>query len=104
MNVFGDIRPQSDPPVPYRLPQLCVFVQLTNGHGEIVARIKVYHLDTDTVIFTGDAHTIKFRDPPQTKWVFFRLKDCSFPDFGISSIELRCGGLWVADQIIRVLE
>ncbi len=26
MNVFGAIRPRSDPPFPYRMPQMCVFM------------------------------------------------------------------------------
>src|SRR5436309_15863323 len=31
MNVFGAVRPRFDPPFPYRLPRLCVFLQLTDA-------------------------------------------------------------------------
>jgi hypothetical protein len=60
MNVFGAIRPRSDPPFPYWLPQLCVFLQLTDAAGEVPGRIVGRRADQDVPVFASPEHPIVF--------------------------------------------
>jgi hypothetical protein len=103
MNVFSGIRPRAEPPFPYRLPQLCVFLQLTDAVGEPAGRIVARKAaGTGAIVFASTDHVIRFWDRLQDKWVVFRLKDCPFPEPGLYCIEFQCDGQVLGDQRVRV--
>jgi hypothetical protein len=104
MNVFSGIRPRSDPPFPYRLPQLCVFLQLTDAVGQVPGRIEGRQADSDRIVFASQEQSIRFRDRLQVAWVLFRLTDCPFPEEGLYWIQFYCHDHLVADQRVRLLE
>jgi hypothetical protein len=103
MNVFSGIRPQSDPPFPYRLPQLCVFLQLTDAVGRVPSRVLARQADTDQVVFASNERPIHFANRLQVKWVVFRLRDCPFPAAGLYWIEFYGHGQLVTDQQLTLL-
>jgi hypothetical protein len=103
MNVFSEIRPQGEPAFPYRLPELCVFLQLTDAEGQIHGRVVACQADSGEIAFSSKDHLIHFRDRLQVKWVLFRIKDCPFPEPGLYWKEFHCGGRWLADQTVTLL-
>jgi hypothetical protein len=98
MNVFSAIRPRSTPPYPFRLAQLCVFLQLTDAEGEAPGQIVARRAESDHVLFASQKNHIRFEDRLQSKWVLFRITDCPFPGPGLYFIEFHCADRWVADQ------
>jgi hypothetical protein len=102
INVFGAIRPQSDAPFPYRFPNLCVFLQLSDARGLASGRILGRSADSGNIVFASNEHPIYFRDRLQVKWVVFRLQDCYFPEAGVYWIEFYCDGSWMADQTVQL--
>ena len=98
MNVFSAIRPRLG--FPYRLPELCVFLQLSDAIGQAPGRIVGCQADTDRLVFASPEHLIRFHNRLQVKWALFRLKDCPFPTPGLYWIEFHCNGRWVADQSV----
>lgn len=97
MNVCSSIRSRSDPPFPYRLPRLCVFLQLTDAEGEAPGYMLVRQADSDRVVFKSVEHLIRFRDRLQLKWTLFHIIDCPFPDPGLYLVEFYFEGRWVVD-------
>ncbi len=104
MNVFGAIRSRSGPAVRYRLPQLCVFLQLTDAEGQGAGLIVGRRADSGSLVFHGPERNIQFRDRLQVKWVLFRLNDCPFPDPGLYWIQFYFNDQWVAEQTVSRLE
>jgi hypothetical protein len=102
MNVCSSIRSRSDPPFPYRLPQLCVFLELTDVEGEAPGYIMVRQADSDWVVFQSEEHRIQFQDRLQVKWALFRITDCPFPDPGIYLVEFYLDGRWVVDYRLNL--
>jgi hypothetical protein len=102
MNVFGAIRPRSVPPFPHRHPRLCVFLQLADAQGEATGRILVRSAASEDTVFASGAHTIRFRDRLQVKWVVFRIHNCYFPEPGVYWMEFYCDGLLVAHQTVQL--
>ena|SRR5262245_45927015 len=103
MNVFSEIRPQGEPPFPYRFPELCVFLQLTDAEGQASGRVVGRRADSGHIVFSSKDHLIHFQDRLQVKWVLFRVKDCPFPAPGLYWIESYCDGRWLADQTVTLL-
>lgn len=103
MNVFSAVRFTSAGGFPFRLRQLCVFLQLTDAEGEAVGQIVARHLDSGKEIFGTSRHNIRFEDRLQVKWVLFRLSDCPFPEFGVYSIEFHCDEQWLADVTVAAV-
>jgi hypothetical protein len=97
LNVTNSIRPRSDPPFPYRLRRLCVFLQLTDAEGEAPGYIRVRQAESDQVVFESAEHSIQFRDRLQMKWALFHITDCPFPDPGLYLVEFYFAGRWVVD-------
>jgi hypothetical protein len=103
MNVFSAIRPREVPSSPYRLRQLCVFLQLTDAEGHTSGHIVGRHAGSDRTVFASPRHDIQFEDRLQMKWVVFRLLNCPFPDAGLYWIEFHCDGRWLAEQSVLFL-
>jgi len=103
LNVFGAIRPRSEPAFPYRLRQLCVFLQLSDAQGHLTGRILARNAGSHTIVFASGEHPIHFVDRLQVKWVVFRLNDCYFPAAGVYWVEFYCAERWLADQTVHLL-
>ncbi len=105
MNVFSAVRPHSFPAYPYVLPQLRVFLQLTDGVGQGPAAVSGVQLETGDVVFSSQPHVIQFQDRLQVQFVVFRLVDyCDFPAPGLYSIQFRYHRHWVADSLLNLIE
>jgi hypothetical protein len=103
MNVFSAIRPTANPPYPYRLRQLCVFLQLTDALGEGPGRIVGRQAETDRIVFSSHEQTIRFQDRLQQKWVHYRLTNCPFPTPGLYWIQFSYDDQLVGEQTLKLL-
>ena len=104
MNVFSTVRPRGESPFPYRLPQLSVFLALTDASGQLPGRILARRADDDEPVFASPEHVIAFAGRLQVKWVVFRLADCPLPSPGRYVVEFYCRGQLVCDVPFDAVE
>ena len=102
INVFSSIRPRDLLAFPYTLPQLCVFLQLSDASGEGIGRIVARSAQDGRIIFASPGHPIRFHGRTSPTWVLFRLQDCRFLEPGLYWIEFYCDDRFVSDQSLRV--
>jgi hypothetical protein len=88
---------------PCRHPQLCVFVSLTEGQGESVAKLRIVHDETDKVL-TEISGPIQFPDINAVVDLNFNLVGMEFPDPGLYSIEFYCDDLLVLERRFHVMQ
>jgi Family of unknown function (DUF6941) len=103
IGVFNAIRPRGEPPFPYRCPEFCVFLQLTDTEGEGLGSITTCMGATDRVVFASQDQPIEFLDRLQVKWVLFRIRNCPFPEPGLYWVQFHFAGQLLTEQRLRLL-
>jgi hypothetical protein len=83
IGIFNQIGAQS---FPYRHPQLCVFVSLTEGRGQCGARLRIIHDESGQVVAEMNG-SIQFPDVHAVFELNFNLVGLVFPEPGMYSIE-----------------
>jgi len=102
LGAFNAIRPP-EPSFPYRLGRLCVFAQLIGGAGETPIHVAVVHEETEEVVYESTAHPVRFTTRHTTVSVCVRILGCPFPGPGVYLVELYCGGQFLDDRALHVL-
>jgi hypothetical protein len=84
LNLIGVIRSLAQPPFPFRYPEFCVYVQLTECRGGGDVRLEIEEADTGTSIFQTLTRTVSLgNDPLKARGLPFRIRNCSFPSAGL---------------------
>lgn len=94
--LLSNIKSIDDPPYPLLYEELCVFLALTETRGSGKAKIICILDETGQEIFSTKEHTCNFgEDPLEVVGVPFRIKDCTFPQAGLYSIQF-----WYENELI----
>lgn len=100
LGVFAQI---SDRASPMRLDEMAIYVQLTNGHGEMVVTITLKDDVKPHVIARLDVG-LNFASPMNVVDCFIELENVVFPDFGRYTVEVSCGGVFVGQTLINAIK
>ena len=106
VNILGlvsKIEVLSDPPFPLRLPELCVYLLMTDERGRGQASIVGVHADSGQAVFASPERNLQFgADPLAVVGVIFRIEDCVFPEAGLYWIQFVYNGQVIAQQPLLV--
>src|SRR5437660_1731609 len=91
-NIYGlitTIHAHANPPFPALRSSLCVLVLLTGGQGTGELRLRIFHEWTHGVVVHTQPRQVRFvGDPAAILGATFRLRACSFPEAGLSWVEV----------------
>lgn len=88
IGLISNIHALGDPPFPLLYEEMCVFLALTDGHGRGEGKIICVHEASGQKIFETHSRTIAFGlDPLEIVGVIFRVRDISFPQAGLYSVQ-----------------
>jgi hypothetical protein len=99
IGIFNQIGAQN---FPCRHPQVCVFVSLTEGRGQCVARLRIVHDESNHVVAEVNGQ-IQFPDVHTVVELNFNLVGLTFPDPGVYSIEFYCDDSLVLERRFHVV-
>lgn len=106
INIIGlisNIRALDDPPYPLRYREFCVFLALTDGHGQGEAKIVCVFDETGEKIFETGSRSVSFgSDPLEIVGVPFRICDCIFPRAGLYRVQFWYEGELVEERPLRL--
>jgi hypothetical protein len=92
-----------DHPFPIRHPELCVFLQLRGCRGPGEGRIQVVFADTDALVFSTSTRQLPLgSDPLELASLFFRIRDCPFPEPGMYQVQFWYNGEVLAQEYLIV--
>ena len=98
VNLINSIRAGATP-FPFMQPQLCAFLQMTEGRGTGDIHIEIAASDTDRPILRSPAHTVTFPpDPLEVVGLTFRIRDCRFPSAGLYWFQCWYNGTMLGQQ------
>jgi hypothetical protein len=101
--LMSNIHALDDPPYPLFLEEMCVLLVLTEGHGQGEGKIVCVFEETESPVFHTPDRTITFgTDPLEIRGVSFRIRDCSFPQAGLYSIQFWFDGELVEKRPLRM--
>jgi len=101
--LISNIHALDDPPYPLVYEELCVFLALTEGHGQGRGKIVCVYEETDQKVFETRPRPIAFgTDPLEIIGVPFRIRDCTFPRAGIYSMQFWFEGEMVEECPLRL--
>ena len=86
VGVFNNISARK---IPFKLPELHVFVSLIEGKGDYKARLECRHRDSSTKVFEVQMD-IRFDDPNQVAEINFGLQGAVFNQYGIHDFDFYC--------------
>jgi hypothetical protein len=104
LRVFNDIRPNPPQPYPHCHAEFCVFLQLSDTHGEVPAYVQVIRADSLELVYRTPTHIILFADRQSLVRVCFRIRNCTFPTPGVYWSEFYPHSQFVTDRVVRLLE
>jgi uncharacterized protein DUF6941 len=79
---------KDSPPFPVIVPQICVFIGLTEARGAAEFFLKIVHADSDTAVFTSKKRAHDFgHDPLKVHGIPFRIHNCTFATAGLYWIQ-----------------
>jgi hypothetical protein len=91
------------PQVPHLLPQLCVFVQLTECRGPASVRVQISYPDTGTTLFLSpDRRHPLVTDLLEVQGLVFRVQQLPLPWAGLYEVEFLYEGRPLASVPFRV--
>src|SRR5690242_5168770 len=97
IGLISNIHALDDPPFPLLHREMCVFLALTNGHGQGEGNIVCVFESSGNEIFATSSRPIAFGpDPLEVLGVVFRVRDISFPQAGLYSVQF-----WYEDQLVE---
>ena len=99
IGIFNQIAAQN---FPCRHPQLCVYVSLTDGRGQCIARLRVVHDETNAVVAEVNGQ-IQFADVHAVVELNFGLVGLTFPEPGAYAIEFYCDDFLVLERRFQVV-
>jgi hypothetical protein len=103
IGLISNIRALEDPPYPLFYREMCVFLALTEGRGEGEGKIICILEESEQMIFETRARPIAFGpDPLEVVGVPFRIRDCSFPQAGLYSVQFWYEGTLVEQRPMRL--
>jgi hypothetical protein len=89
---------------PVRL-SFCVYLVLTEGRGKGVGQILVVDADTETEVYVGAEHAMRFgSEPNQVVGVAFYVASCIFSKPGLYWVVFRYNGKDISRQPLLVEE
>jgi hypothetical protein len=98
-----NIHALDDPPFPLLYREMCVLLQLTDGHGQGEGKIVCVHEESGEKVFETNPRTITFGpDPLAVVGMSFRIKDCPFPRPGLFSVQFWYEGELVEERPLRL--
>ncbi|HXI84256.1 MAG TPA: hypothetical protein VNL17_09215 [Verrucomicrobiae bacterium] len=98
IGIFNQIGAQD---FPYRHPQVCVFVSITEGRGQCAARLRIIHDESNHVVAEVKGN-IEFPDVHAVFELNFNLVGLVFPQPGMYSIEFYCDDALVLERRFNV--
>jgi hypothetical protein len=103
LGLMQNIRPPGSPAYPFRCPELCVFLALTDCRGSGEGWIVCEDEDAGRVVFASPRRIIAFGpDPLEVVGVPFRLRGCSFPHAGMYSIQFWYNGVQIDQRFLNL--
>jgi len=96
------IAPADEPPYPYRLDQMCVFLVLTEGRGMGECRLKLVFEESGQVVWETRPQPIAFgSDPLALYGLIFRERNIPFRSPGVYLVQFWYNDHIVAQQPVR---
>lgn len=90
------LSPETDPPYPFWLGQMCVFLILTEGRGTGECELKLIFEETGDLVWQTRRLPIAFGpDPIALRGVIFRDHQVPFPSPGVYALQF-----WYNDQVL----
>ncbi len=106
VSIFGliwNINAAGEQSYPLRCREMCVFLALTAGRGQGVARITCVFEETGEAVFQTGERAIPFPpDPLEVVGVPFRIRDLSFPKPGRYSVQFWYDGVQVEERPLQL--
>jgi hypothetical protein len=103
IGLLSNIHAIDDPPYPLLYPELCVFLALTEGHGQGEGHIECVFEESGQKVFETHKRPIPFGpDPLEVVGVSFRIRDCIFPYPGLYNVQFWYEGELVEERPLRM--
>ena len=106
INLLGlvtSIESRAASPFPLRYPQLCAYLQMTNGRGSGVVQLLIRLADSEWLVSGSSPHRVRFpNDPLLVHGMVLRLLNCPFPQPGLYIVEVRFEGQVIANEPLLV--
>ncbi len=103
LGVFNAVRPPRGAAYPYRLGQLCVFVQLAGGVGEVPTHVEIVSTRDNATVYAAPEQRLRFPGRHTTISVCFRIRSCKFPEAGVYLVELYARDAFLDDCALHLL-
>jgi hypothetical protein len=103
IGLISNIKALDAPPFPLFYQEMCVFLALTDGHGAGEGKIVCVHETNGQKVFETLSRPIAFGpDPLEILGVPFRIRDISFPQAGLFSVQFWYEGELVEERPLRL--
>jgi hypothetical protein len=103
IGLISNIHSLEEPPYPLFYREMCVFLALTEGRGQGEGKITCVLEDSGQKVFETRGRPISFGpDPLEVVGVPFRIRDCSFPQAGLYSVQFWYEGELVDERPLRM--
>jgi hypothetical protein len=87
---------------PYAADEFVVFVQLSQGLGQVPFHIDIRFAATNQLIYVSNVHQVHFPNRNMTVQVAYTVPNCTFPQLGLYLVQFFCNNQWVADTTLLV--
>jgi hypothetical protein len=92
-----------DPPFPLLYKEMCVFLALTDGHGQGEGKIACVYEASGQQVFETRSRPITFGpDPLEVLGVPYRIRDITFPQPGLYHVQFWYEGELVEERPLRL--
>jgi hypothetical protein len=103
IGLISNIHALEDPPFPLFYKEVCVFLALTDGHGQGEGKIACVYEASSQKIFETRSRPVTFGpDPLEVLGIPFRIRDISFPQAGLYSVQFWYEGELVEERPLRL--
>jgi hypothetical protein len=103
VGLLSNVHAVDVPPYPLFYREFCVFLALTEGRGRGEGHIVCVFEETGQPVFETRRRPIPFGpDPLDVLGVPFRIRDCTFPQAGLYSVQFWYDGVLVEERPLRM--
>lgn len=103
IGLISNIHALDEPPYPLLYREMCVFLALTEGRGQGEAKIVcVFEESGQKVIETRSRRIVFGPDPLEIVGVPFRIRNISFPQSGLYSVQFWYDGELLEERPLRL--
>ena len=92
------------PSFPALRPRLCVFLQMSGHAGHAACCIRIERVETGEPIFQSAPKEIAFRSPDLVEPLFFRVRNCVFPEPGVYYVQVLYGEKVIGERPLHLRE